>query len=148
DHVARLRAGRPFDYELSLDETPEPTAPEELFFYLVLLRDVMGVPEGGVASAGPNIGFIKRHDFEGDPQRELEPQANACASILRHFGAMLSVHSADGVQAATGKGPGVDAALLAATGGACELKVADVYQEVLWQVLAASDDPAERELFA
>ncbi len=147
DYALALRAGRPFDYELSLDETPQPTPPRDLLFYMVLLQDVMDVPAGGVASAGPNIGFIKRHDFKGDLQNELLPQVEACASMLRHFGAMLSVHSADGVRAATGKGSGVDAVLLQTTGGKVELKVADVYQEVLWEVLAASPDKAEREVF-
>jgi len=146
DHVSALRGDAPFDYELSLDETPEPTPPRDLLFYLVLLEEGMGIPRGGVASAGPNIGFTKRHDYVGD-LRELESQVNACASILHHLGAMLSVHSADGVQATTGKGPGVDTVLAKATGGLAELKVADVYQEVLWQVLAASTDPAEREVF-
>jgi len=147
DHAAALRRGLPFDYELSLDETPEPTPARDLLLYMVMLYEVMGVPAGGVASAGPNIGFIKRHDFEGDLHRDLYPQVNACSSVLHHFGAMLSVHSADGVRASTGKGPGVDAVLKAATGGHCELKVADVYQEVLWQVLATSPLLAERELF-
>jgi hypothetical protein len=145
DDVARLRAGQPFDYELSLDETPEPTAPRDLLFYLVLLEG-LGVPDRGIASAGPNIGFIKRHDYEGDLPA-LWKQVNACASILEYFGAMLSVHSADGVRADTGKGPGVDAVLRSATGGDAELKVADVYQEVLWQVLAVSPERAEREIF-
>ena len=147
EHVAALRGEQPFDYELSLDETPEPTAPRDLLFYLMLLTEGMGVPDDGIASAGPNIGFIKRHDFEGDVTRELWPQVNACASILNHLGAVLSVHSADGVQAATGKGQGVDEAIRQATGGVAELKVADVYQEVLWQVLAASPDLAERQIF-
>jgi hypothetical protein len=147
DHAASLCAGRPFDYELSLDETPSPTPPRELLFYLVLLYDVFGIPEGGVASAGPNIGFTKRHDFEGD-LAWLGAQVNTCSSILAHFGAVLSVHSADGVRAATGKGMGVDAVLAKATGGACGLKVADVYQEVLWQVLASSPELAERAIFA
>ena len=80
-------------------------------------------------------------------KRDLRPQVRACDRILRHFGAMLSVHSADGVDAATGKGTGVDAIVREETGGQAELKVADVYQEVLWQVLAASPEPAERALF-
>lgn len=146
DHAAALRAGRPFDYELSLDETPDATAPRDLLFYMVLLQEVMGVPAGRIASAGPNIGFIKRHDFEGDLPW-LHTQVSACASILNHFGAMLSVHSADGVQAATGKGRGVDAVIAETTAGKAELKVADVYQEVLWQVLAASPNAGERALF-
>jgi hypothetical protein len=41
----------------------------------------------------------------------------------------------------------VDAVLLDATDGDVELKVADVYQEVLWQVLAVSPERAEREIF-
>ncbi|MDI7275679.1 MAG: tagaturonate epimerase family protein [Anaerolineae bacterium] len=147
DHIAAARGGQPFDYELSLDETAEPTPPRDLLFYLVLLYEVFGLPAGSVTSAGPNLGFAKRHDYEGDLLRGLWPQVNACASILNHFGAMLSVHSADGVRAATGKGPGVDAVLAEASGGQAELKVADVYQEILWQVLAASPDAGEREAF-
>ncbi len=147
DQVVSVRGDRPFDYELSLDETPEATAPRDLLFYLVLLQEVMGVPAGGIASAGPNLGFIKRHDYEGKLP-DLWTQTNISASILNYFGAMLSVHSADGVQAKTGKGPGVDVVLYSATGGAAELKVADVYQEVLWEVLETSPDRAEREVFA
>lgn len=146
DHCAAMRSGQQYDYELSLDETPTPTPPRELLYYLVLLEEVMGLPRGGVASAGPNIGFTKRHDYEGTLD-DLRRQVNACASVLESRGAMLSVHSADGVRAATGKGPGVDTVLLEATNGRIELKVADVYQEVLWQVLARSEDAAERELF-
>jgi len=147
DLAARLRGDQPFDYELALDETPQPMPPRELLFYLVLLHEVMALPAGAIASAGPNIGFTKRHDYEADPERDLWPQVNACASILAHFGAMLSVHSADGVRAATGKGIGVDEVIARATGGRAELKVADVYQEVLWQIIASSEDAAEREVF-
>ena len=146
DHASAVREGRPFDYELSLDETPEAMPPRELLFYLVLLEEVLGLPPGGVASAGPNLGWAKRHDFEGDLQ-DLWTQTNACASILHHRGAMLSVHSADGVSAWTGKGRGVDQVLAGASGARLELKVADVYQEVLWEVLQESKVPQERELF-
>jgi len=145
-HIAGLRGSQPFDYELSLDETHSPTPPRELLFYLVTLHEVLGLPAGSVASAGPNLGFVKRESFRGDLQR-LRRQVNACASILAHFGAMLSVHSADGAWASEGKGPGVDAILQEATGGQAELKVADVYQELLWDVLASSPHPNERALF-
>jgi hypothetical protein len=146
DHAEALRQHRRFDYELSLDETPDATRPRDLLFYMVMLQDVMGLPAHGVDSAGPNVGFIKRHDFEGD-LAWLGTQVNACASILHHFGAMLSVHSADGVGAANGKGPGVDKVIAETTLSKVELKVADVYQEVLWQVLAVSPARVERELF-
>jgi hypothetical protein len=146
DHTLKVRNGRPFDYELSLDETPAAMPPRELLFYLVLLQEVMGLPAGAVASAGPNIGFAKRSDYGGDlPQLWL--QVNSCASVLHNLGAMLSVHSADGVWASTGKGLGVDKVLADATAGRAELKVADVYQELLWDVLATSSQAAERELF-
>jgi hypothetical protein len=146
DHIAAERDGRPFDYELSLDETPQATPPRELLFYLVVLYEVMGLEPGAVASAGPNLGYNKREDFRGD-LGWLWEQVNACASILAHFGAMLAVHSADGERADTGKGLGFDATLLDASGGRAALKVADVYQEILWHTLESSPDPAERELF-
>lgn len=146
DHIATERGDRPFDYELSLDETPKATPPRDLLFYLVVLQDVMGMEPGGVASAGPNLGYNKREDFRGE-LAWLWDQANACASILAHFGAMLGVHSADGERAATGKGIGFDATLLDATDGRVELKVADVYQEELWHALESSPEAVERELF-
>ncbi len=146
DHAATVCQGRAFDYELSLDETPEAMPPRELLFYLVLLEEAMGLPAGGVASAGPNLGWAKRHDYEGD-LGALWEQTNACASILQHRGAMLSVHSADGVSAWTGKGQGVDEVLAGTSRARLELKVADVYQEVLWEVLQESPLPEERELF-
>jgi len=145
-YVDNLRGGAPFDYELSLDETPEHTPPRHLLFYLVALHDVMGLPAGGVTSAGPNLGYNKREDYVGELPW-LSEQANACASVLAHFGATLAVHSADGVRAATGKGVGFDETVRAATGDQVSLKVADVYQEELWRVLEHSPEPAERELF-
>lgn len=145
--VAGLRGDRPFDYELSLDETPAYTPPRELLFYLVVLEEVLGLPTRAIASAGPNLGYAKRHDYAG-ALPWLWRQVNESASILSHRGAMLSVHSADGVNARTGKGIGVDEVFREATGGLVELKVADVYQEVLWETLEASPDAAERGIFA
>ncbi len=145
-YVDNLRGGEPFDYELSLDETPQPTPPRDLLFYLVVLQDVMGLPPGGVTSVGPNLGYNKREDYLGELPW-LREQANACSSVLAHFGATLAVHSADGVRAATGKGAGFDETIREATGGQVALKVADVYQEELWRVLEHSPHPGERELF-
>lgn len=145
-YIDNLRGGEPFDYELSLDETPQATLPRDLLFYLVVLHDVLGVPPGGVTSAGPNLGYNKREDYVGELPW-LHEQANACASVLAHFGATLAVHSADGVRAATGKGVGFDETVREATGGQVALKVADVYQEELWRVLERSPEPSERELF-
>jgi hypothetical protein len=145
--VADLKNGESFDYELSLDETPEATDPKELLFYLVLLEETMGLPRGSVASAAPSFGFKKRTDFEGSVEAELKPQANACASVLGHFGMVPCIHSGSGLGVETGKGPGVDEALSWATCGKLQLKVSGIYQEILWRTLADSQDKKERALF-
>ena len=147
DFVAGLKDGERFDYELSLDETPEPTRPKELLFYLVLLEEVMGLPRGTVASAAPSFGFKKRTDYEGDVERELKPQTNACASVLAYFEVVPCVHSGSGLGVETGKGPGVDGALSWATNGKLQLKVSGIYQEILWRTLADSPNQKERALF-
>ncbi|HDN81029.1 MAG TPA: hypothetical protein ENG33_11255, partial [Chloroflexi bacterium] len=147
EFIAGLKGDEPFDYELSLDETASPTEPKELLFYLVLLYEVMGLPEGAVSSAAPNLGFRKRSDYEGDVEGDLKPRTNACASILAHFGAALCIHSGSGAGIETGKGPGVDQALAEATGGHIMLKVSGIYQEILWRTLAASPRLEDRELF-
>ena len=147
DFVVQLKRGEPFDYELSLDETPRPDDAKELLFYMVLLEEVMGIPRKGVASAAPNLGFYKRADYQGNIETELKPLANAAASILAHFGAVLCVHSGSGEGVTTGKGPGVDQALREATGGHLELKVSGIFQEILWRVLAESPRSEDRALF-
>jgi len=146
DFVAGLKGDEPFDYELSLDETEEPTEPRELLFYLVALEEVMGLPRGAVTSVAPNFGFRKRSDYEGDLDR-LKALVNECASIAAAFDAVVCFHSGSGKGVETGKGPGVDQALREATGGRLELKVSGILQEILWRVLAASDVPEERALF-
>jgi len=146
DFVAGLKGDEPFDYELSLDETEEPTEPRELLFYLVALEEVMGLPRGAVASVAPNFGFRKRSDYEGDLER-LKALVNECASIAAAFDAVVCFHSGSGKGVETGKGPGVDEVLREATGGRLELKVSGILQEILWRVLAESDVPEERALF-
>ncbi len=147
DFIADLKAGEPFDYELSLDETPAPTPPREYLFYLVMLEEVMGLPRGGVVSSAPNFGFQKRADYAGDPRRDLWPLVNEAASIAAAFDQVVCFHSGSGLGVETGKGPGVDQVLAEATGGWLMLKVSGIYQEILWRVLAASPEPAEQALF-
>ncbi len=147
DFVARLKGEEPFDYELSLDETPVPTPPRELLFYLVMLEEVMEVPRGGVTSVAPSFGFRKRTDYEGDPHRDLWPHVNECASIAAAFRQVLCVHSGSGAGVKTGKGPGVDQALSDAAGRRIQLKVSGIYQEILWRVLADSPLSEARRLF-
>ena len=147
DYVVELKAGAPFDYELSLDETPAPAPARELLFYLVALEDIFGIPRGRVSSAGPNIGFYKRSDYRGDVEKELWPLTNACASIMAERGITFSVHSGEGAGPFIGRGSGVDQALGSATGGKMELKLSDVYQEILWHSMAYSSRPVEHALF-
>ena len=147
DFVAGLKGDEPFDYELSLDETPQPTPPKELLFYLVVLEEIMGLPGGSVASVAPSFGFQKRTDYQGDLQGDLWPRVNASASIAASFDQVVCVHSGSGEGVTTGKGLGVDPTLAEATGGELQLKVSGIYQEILWRVLAGSPEPAERALF-
>ena len=151
DYVAELKAGAPFDYELSLDETPAPAPARELLFYLVVLEEVFGLPRERISSAGPNIGFYKRSDYKGDVAGELWPLTNACASILADRGITFSVHSGEGAGPFIGRGSGVDQAIGSATGsaygGKVELKLSDVYQEILWHAMAYSPLPVEHALF-
>jgi len=147
DFILDLKGDVPFDYELSLDETPAPTEPKELLFYMATLEEVMGLPRGGVCSCAPNFGFRKRADYQGDIEVELKPLVNECASIAAAFDQVLCFHSGSGMGVETGKGQGVDQALAEATGGCLQLKVSGIYQEILWRVLAESPDPAERALF-
>lgn len=147
DFVAGLKGPEPFDYELSLDETPEPTPARELLFYLVVLEEVMGLPREAVTSVAPSFAFRKRADYDGDLDRDLRPQVNACASIAASFGQVLCIHSGSGHGVDTGKGDGVDEVLVEAAGGELQLKVSGIYQEILWRVLAESTVPAERALF-
>jgi len=147
DYIARLKGGEPFDYELSLDETERPTDPRELLFYLVTLEEVFGLARGNIASVAPNVGFRKRADYEGDLEAELKPLVNELASIVNHFDAVICFHSGSGAGVRTGKGPGVDEVLAEATGGRLQLKVSGILQEILWRVLAESEERAERALF-
>ncbi len=148
DYCVTLKGGLPFDYELSLDETPAPAPAKELLFYLVALEEIFGVPRGRVSSAGPNIGFFKRSDYRGDVAREFWPLVNACASILAARGVAFSVHSGEGAGPFSGRGSGVDQAIGSAIGGCpVELKLSDIYQEILWHAMAYSPFPEEHTLF-
>lgn len=147
DYCLELKRATTFDYELSLDETPAPAPAEELLFYLVVLEEIQGIPRGRVSSAGPNIGFFKRSDYRGDVEKELWPLTNACASIMAQRGIAFSVHSGDGAGPSIGRGSGVDQAIGSATGRKMELKLSDIYQEILWHSIAYSAYPVEHALF-
>lgn len=89
--LAALSAGKPFDLELSVDETDSPTSVEEHFFIVnELIR--CGVR---VASLAPRfVGKMQKGiDYIGD-LADFERQLAGHAAVLRHFGSYkLSLHT-------------------------------------------------------
>lgn len=90
--IAKASAGRPFDIEVSVDETDSPTTPlEHLFFALELQR--RGVPN--LVSLAPRfIGdFEKGIDYRGDLAK-FEEQLRVHLAISKFAGPYkLSIHS-------------------------------------------------------
>jgi hypothetical protein len=91
-HIARVMGTRPFEIEVSVDETDEPTSPlEHLFIGLELKR--RGVPN--LVSVAPRFigAFEKGVDYKGD-LAAFENSLRAHVAIARHCGPYkLSVHS-------------------------------------------------------
>ena len=90
-HIARACAGRPFEIEVSVDETDSPTSPlEHLFFGLELRRRRLAV----VSLAPRFVGeFEKGIDYRGDLAR-FEATLREHAAVARFCGPYkLSVHS-------------------------------------------------------
>jgi hypothetical protein len=89
DEAARLK--QPFEIELSIDETAEPTTPAEHFIIVEQLRDA-GIP---LVSLAPRFvgDFEKGVDFKGDVS-ELERSLQIHAEIADRLGPYkLSLHS-------------------------------------------------------
>jgi hypothetical protein len=91
-HIAQANQGRPFEIEISVDETDTPTSPlEHLFFGLELKR--RQVPS--VVSLAPRFvgDFEKGIDFRGDV-KHFEATLRDHVAIARHCGPYkISVHS-------------------------------------------------------
>lgn len=83
-------AGRPVDFEISIDETLTPTAPESHF----LVASELHARGMDIYSMAPRfIGeFQKGIDYIGDTA-EFERQFVVHAAIADHFGYKLSIHS-------------------------------------------------------
>lgn len=89
--IAELNPDRPFEIEVSVDETDSPTSPREhLFFALELKRRQIEV----VSLAPRFVGeFEKGIDYKGD-LNALEESLRTHVSIARHYGPYkISVHS-------------------------------------------------------
>jgi hypothetical protein len=140
-HIRERMEGKPFGFELTLDELPKQSG-TELLYYLREWRKM-----GGHADfIAPNIGFRKRADFQGDLV-EFRRQVSFLAALAYGCGALLSVHSGSGESPYTGKGQGVYRAIVNATGGKVKYKISGVYYELLMDILAKSKTAEHRRLF-
>ena len=128
----KKRTRHPFAFEISMDETPKPSAPADVFIYLGEWKN-MGYPVDYVA---PNVGFKKREDYT-DNMDLLKNRVRAMHAIAARYDALLSFHSGSGVSPLTGKGPGVYEALLECTGRRLKYKISGIYVELLLNLLAS-----------
>lgn len=121
----------PFAFEISMDETFNPTPPAHLYIYLGEWK-ARGLPCDYVA---PNVGFRKREDFT-ESMTQLRNRVRALHSIADDYGVLLSFHSGSGSNPYSGKGPGVYPLLLECTGKKLKYKISGIYFELLIEILA------------
>jgi len=132
------RIGKPFSFEVSLDEAYRSlTTPKEAFFYLMESKR-MKMPIDLIA---PNVGFKKREDYEGSLE-ELEERVRILSVIASHFNVILDFHSG------SDKRLEVYRTISKACGGQLKLKMSGAYQLVFFETLASSPKGSEeRRLF-
>jgi tagaturonate epimerase len=137
--IAQAAAGRPWELEMSVDETDTPTTPEEHFFVASELAR-LGVRPVGLAPRFVGA-FEKGVDYLGDVEA-FRAEIVKHAAVARELGPYkLSIHS------------GSDKFLIyeiaaAATGGLAHLKTAGTsYLEAL-RVIAAKETAFFREILA
>ena len=117
--------------EVAFDETPEPTKPKDLLFYLSELKRL----SVDVDFVAPNVGFAKREDYTGS-LGELRERIAVLSAIARSFGAALSFHSCSGAHPYSDKGAGVLETVREATQGMLKYKVSGVYIQLLLEVMS------------
>lgn len=140
--IRMSRSGRPYDLELSIDETPSGvsacnviTAEDELVFVLLELKR-RGIPISHVA---PNLGIEKGTDIRcagGVPA--LANRVRNAVSIADFFHAMVDCHSGDDLSRATRRAIG------AAAEGRIHFKISPSLQDLFADVLFET----EPKLFA
>jgi hypothetical protein len=132
-HISRLKEGRPFDLELSIDEHPPEvgafdclTSEEELLFVLREARR-RGLPVTHVAT---NVGVEKGWDYRHpDGLEGLRQRVQAQHRLAEAHGVMLDFHSADDL------GPAVRSVLRSATHGRLHYKISPSVQGLFAEVL-------------
>ena len=133
-YIRDLKAGVPFDLELSIDEHPNDvptfeclTSETELSFVL-LEAQRRGIPLTHVA---PNFGVEKGTDYRGsDGLAGFEARVRTLCRITEAFGVMPDFHSGDDLSAATRQAIG------RATAGRNHFKVSPNLQLLFGEVLA------------
>jgi len=132
------RIGKPFYFEVSLDEAYRRlTTPKEAFFYLMESKR-MKMPVDLIA---PNIGFKKREDYEGSLE-ELEERVRILSVIASHFNVILDFHSG------SDKRLEVYRTISKACSGQLKLKMSGVYQLLFFETLASfPKGTEERRIF-
>jgi hypothetical protein len=132
-HIRTVRDGAPFDFELSVDETPSgidaftclTTEIELIFIVLELQRRQISVTH-----IAPNFGIEKGWDYRGrDGLAALEKRIRALYDISCEFGLMLDCHSGDDLKSATRKVVG------RATQGHIHFKVSPALQVIFAETM-------------
>jgi hypothetical protein len=135
-YVKEVKAGTPFDLELSIDENPPElataqciTSPEEMIFLAVEIER-RHLP---VTHIAPNFGVEKGADYRGpDGLRGLEARVRTIFQIASEYGLMLDCHSGDDLKKITRQVFG------RATGGRINFKVSPqlqiLFAETLYEI--------------
>lgn len=132
-HISKLKDGKPFDLEFTIDEHPPEiaafdclTTDEEVLFVLREIRR-RGLP---VTHIAPNFGQEKGWDYRcPDGLEGLERRVRAQFAIAEDFGAMLDFHSADDLTS------GPRRVIGRATGGRHHYKISPMVQLLFAEVL-------------
>jgi hypothetical protein len=133
EYIGRLKGGRPFDLEFTIDEHPPEvaafdclTTAEEVLFVLREIRR-RGLP---VTHLAPNFGQEKGWDYRcPDGLGGLEQRVRAQFAVAEAFGVLLDFHSADDLTAAPRR------VIQRGTGGRHHYKISPMVQLLFAEVL-------------
>jgi len=133
EHISKLKDGKPYDLEFTIDEHPPEiaafdclTSDEELLFVLREIRR-RGLP---VTHVAPNFGQEKSYDYRcPDGLEGLERRVRGQFAIAEEFGVLLDFHSADDLTA------GPRRVIKTATGGRHHYKISPMLQLIFAEVL-------------
>ena len=133
EYISRLKGGRPFDLEFTIDEHPPEvaafdclTSAEEVLFVLREIRR-RGLP---VTHLAPNFGQEKGWDYRcPDGLDGLEQRVRAQFAVAEAYGVLLDFHSADDLTAAPRR------VIQRGTGGRHHYKISPMVQLLYAEVL-------------